>query len=173
VFRCCDVVWKGRRIVFALNLLKWPGMNQAFIASLIATVIMTVAIIPYAKRRPLGTPFSWGEAMLGSTYAFLVMFFAYGIVPHQWLVHVQNELGWRKDKPFFGPWGVFRSQASGGWFPFDLNYEQVGDIVATLIYVVFLGLQIWVWGFWQKRGKSAASTEVAVSTYGRPLVKKA
>ena len=31
---------------------------------------MTLVAIPYGKRRPIGTPFTWGEAMLGSVYAF-------------------------------------------------------------------------------------------------------
>ena len=41
------------------------------------------------------------------------------------------------------------------------------------IYVFFVGLNVFMWGWWQKRGKKVASTEVATSTYGRPLVKKA
>jgi hypothetical protein len=163
---------KGRTTVLAIDILKWPGMNQAFLVSLIVTVVMTLAVVPYAKRRPRNTPFSWGEAMLGSFYAFFVMFLAYGVVPHQWLVHVQNELGWRKDKPLLGPFDLFKPKAIGGRFPFSMNYEQVGDIVASTIYIVFLGMQMWVWKFWQQRGKTP-SKEVTVSTYGRPLVKKA
>jgi hypothetical protein len=47
----------------------------------------------------------------------------------------------------------------------------VGDIIVTGIYGLFLGLQIYVWVWWQKRGKST-STELEQSSYGRPLVKK-
>jgi hypothetical protein len=42
-----------------------------------------------------------------------------------------------------------------------------------MIYIAFLGLQIYMFSWWQKRGKKAPSTEVETSTYGRPLVKKA
>jgi hypothetical protein len=158
--------------MLAINILKWPGMNQAFIFSLILTVILTGLIFVYGKRRPIGTPVSWGEAMIGSVYAFFVMFIGYGVLPHQWLVHVQNELGWRSDKPFLGPGSIFKSQAKGGSFPFDINYLQIGDIIVTGLYGVLLGVQIYTWMWWQKRG-TEKSTAVEQSTYGRPLVKKA
>ncbi|MFZ9398725.1 MAG: hypothetical protein ACO28Q_09115, partial [Ilumatobacteraceae bacterium] len=95
--------------MLAIDILKWPGMNQAFIFSLILTLALTGLALWYGKRRPIGTPVSWGEAMLGATYAFFVMFLAYGVVPHQWLVHVQNELGWQSDKMLYGPGDIFKS----------------------------------------------------------------
>jgi hypothetical protein len=158
--------------MLAIDILKWPGMNQAFLFSFILTMLLTAVVPLYAKRRPVGTPVSWGEAMFGATYVFFVMFLAYGVVPHQWLVHVQNELGWRSDKPFLGPGDIFKSKAKGGNFPFDINYLQIGDILVTVIYGFFLGLQIFMWSWWQKRG-AKASKELEQSTYGRPLVKKA
>jgi len=157
--------------MLAIDILKWPGMNQAFLFSLALTLVLTGLVFLYGKRRPLGTPVSWGEAMAGSVYAFFVMFLAYGVVPHQWLVHVQNELGWQSDKMLNGPGNIFKSQAKGGSFPFDINYLQVGDIIVTMIYGAFLGLQIYMWSWWQKRGQTK-STEIEQSSYGRPLVKK-
>jgi hypothetical protein len=158
--------------VLAIDILKWPGMNQAFIVSFIITMVLTLVIIPYGKRRPPSKTSSWGEAMLGSLYAFFVMFLAYGIVPHQWLTHVQNELGWRADKLVYGPGRIFESQANGGKFPFEINYLQVGDALVAGLYIFFIGVQIWVWSWWQKRG-TVKSVEVATSNFGRPLVKKA
>lgn len=159
--------------VLAIDITKWPGMNQAFLVSFLLTVALTLAVIPFGKRRPVGRSLSWGAAMAAATYSFFVMFLAYGVVPHQWLTHVQNELGWQSNKLLLGPGGIFESQANGGWFPFDINYLQVGDALVVLIYGFFLGLQIWMWSWWQKRGTKAPTTELATSTYGRPLVKKA
>ena len=59
--------------MLAIDILKWPGMNAAFLTSLIVTLGLTFAVIPYGKRRPIGTPVSWGEAMLGAFYAFGVL----------------------------------------------------------------------------------------------------
>lgn len=151
-----------------------PGMNQAFLFSLFLSTALALAVVPYAKRRPVGTPFSWGEAMVASVYAFGVMFIAFGIVPHQWIDHADKDLGWTRAKLLFGPFDIVKPQAYGGWFPFTLQYEALRDIVVILIHVYYFGLVIFLWIFWQNRGKraAAASTEVAVSTFGRPLVRK-
>ena len=84
----------------------------------------------------------------------------------------KGELGWRADKPLNGPWDILKSKSHGGHFPFEINYLQVGDAVVVGIYLFFIGLNVFMWSWWQKRGKKAG-TEVATSTYGRPLVKKA
>ena len=47
------------------------------------------------------------------------------------------------------------------------------DIVVVLIHVVFFGLIIFMWGWWQKRGQRPTTVEIETSSYGRPLVKKA
>jgi hypothetical protein len=147
-------------------------VNEAFLFTFILTTVMTLVVIPVGKRRPVGKPLSWGEAMAASAYGFAVMFLAYGVVPHQWLTHVQNELGWRTDKSVNGPWDILQAKSKGGNFPFEINYLQVGDALVVGIYLFFLGLNMYVWSWWQKRGKRP-STEIATSTYGRPLVKKA
>ena len=145
---------------------------QAFVVSFVITTLLTFVAIPYGNRRPVGKPLNWGEAMAASTYVFFVMFLAYGVVPHQWLTWVQNELGWRADKTLYGVGDIFKSQARGGWFPFDINWLQIGDIIVLGIYVFFVALQCVMWAKWQKRG-TKKSTEIETSTYGLPLVKKA
>ena len=145
-----------------------------FVASLIITFGLLALIVPMAKRRPVGTPLTWGEAMVASVYAFFLMFWAYGLVPHLWLEWSGNELGWRPDKILYGPLDIVKPQSMGGWFPVTITYQTIRDIVATLIYVVLLGLQIFLWAWWQNRGKRAAAAETAIvqSEYGRPLIRK-
>ena len=56
-----------------------------------------------------------------------------------------------------------------------ISYQTIRDIIAVLIYVVFLGAQIALWVWWQKRDKRAAAAStvpVVTSDYGRPLVRK-
>lgn len=158
--------------MIAIDVLEWPGFNQAFIASFLASVLLSLALIPYGKRRPIGTPVTWGEAMLGATYIFGVLFLAYGIMPHQFIDHADKNLGWSKDKLIYGPGGILKAEAEGGWLPLTLQYEAVRDTVVVLLHAFMFGLHIFLAIWWQKRGQSATK-ELPTSTYGRPLVKKA
>jgi hypothetical protein len=99
------------------------------------------------------------------------MFLAYGVVPHQFIDHADKDLGWRKDKILFGPGGILKPKALGGNFPMTVSYEALRDIIVVVIYVVFVGVAVWSFGWWQKRGQKIE--KAPTSTYGRPLVKKA
>jgi hypothetical protein len=138
----------------------------AFVVSTVVTVLMTLAIIPYAKRRPPGTPLTWGEAMVSATYVFAIFTLAYGIVPHQWLTLAESELNWRADILVAGP------ETSIGFLPFTITMQVLKDVVAATIYIVFLGAHIAMWAIWQGRGKEKPK-EIPTSAYGRPLARKA
>ena len=138
----------------------------AFVVSLVALGISVGAIVAYARRRPPGAPLTWGEAMAAATFSFFVMFLAYGIVPHQWLAWADNELNWRADKILYGPGDIVAK------LPFTVTYQVLRDLIAAGLYVVFLGGQVFLWSMWQNRGKTKPA-EMPVSSYGRPLVKKA
>lgn len=160
-------------IAFETNVLKWPGMNEAFLFSFIlTTAIPLLTVLPYAKRRPKGTPTTWGEAMLASVFVFFLMFVAFGVVPHQFIDHADKELGWNKNLIIYGPGDILKPKALGGPFPFTMSYEAVRDILVTVIHAWYFGIIILLWHVWQKRGDGKPSTEVATSTFGRPLVKK-
>jgi len=138
----------------------------AFVMGLVALGLAVAVVLVVARRRPVGAPVTWGEAMAAATYAFFVMFLAYGIVPHQWLAWADNELNWRADKILYGPCDLLAK------LPFTLTYQVIRDVIAAGIYVVFLGGQMYLWSMWQARGKTKPA-ELPVSSYGRPLVKKA
>ncbi len=160
-------------VILGLDILKLPGVNQAFLFSFGLTLVLTFAAMAYGKRRPIGTPFSWGESMIAAVYVFGTMFVAYGVVPDRFIQHADKNLGWSKQKLLFGPFDIFKPQVNGGWFPFTISYQELRDIVVVVIHAVFFALQVWVWISWQKRGKKPVSTELETSTYGRPLVRKA
>jgi hypothetical protein len=158
-----------------------PRRVVALLASLLILALFVVPIFPYAKRRPVGTPLTWGEAMVAGTYVFFLMWWAYGTVPHLWLTWTSNELNWRPDVMLWNyemwgrtPFGFLEPQESSpeGWFPMTITMQTVRDLIVVLIYVGFLAGQMWLWAVWQKRG-SKVSAEVATSDFGRPLVKKA
>lgn len=145
----------------------------AFVASLLLTVALMALVFVVAKRRPVGAPITWGEAMVAATFAFFLLFWVYGMVPHLWLTWADNELQWRPDKIVFGPANILQPQALGGWFPMTITFQVVRDLVAVGIYGVFLGVNIWIWAWWNDRSKRASAAKaLETSEYGRPLVRK-
>ena len=148
----------------------------ALVTSIVVTALMSWGVLWYAKRRKVGTPVTWGEAMVGSIYVFFLAFLAYGVVPHQWLTLAENEWEFRADRILEGKGGIVRPISQGGWLPFNITYQAISDSVAVLFYVVFLGGQIWLWARWQGRGQRAeAKAQAALartSSFGRPLIKQ-
>ena len=140
--------------------------------SFVAALALSLAVIPYGKRRKPGGSTSWGEAMLAATFIFGVLFLTYGVVPHQWIDHADKNLGWSRDKLIFGPAGILKPQSAGGWNPITLTYEAVRDTLVVVIHAVFFGLHMFLAVWWQKRG-AVTQKELPTSTYGRPLVKRA
>ena len=91
----------------------------AFVVSFAIAILGMVVVHLYGKRRPVGTPLTWGEAIFAATFVFFLMFWAYGVVPNQWLQWANNELGWTPSKNFLtvGQWTfinvpTFRRSAS-------------------------------------------------------------
>jgi len=151
---------------------EFPFLNEAFLFTFVLSTILAIAPVFYARRRPKGTPVTWGEAMLASVYVFGTMFLAFGIVPHQWIAHSDSDLLWTKSYIIYGPGDILKPKALGGHFPFTASYEAVRDIVVVLLHVYYFGLIIFLWKVWQVLGDTKPTTEIATSTYGRPLVKK-
>jgi hypothetical protein len=148
------------------------------LTSILILVLMLLPVFYYAKRRRVGAPLTWGEAMVAGVFIFFVLFWAYGVVPHQFLTWADSELSWRPDKVWFGPTGsvtVFGATLETPWIPIQISAQVFRDIIATTIYIVFLGVQIWFWVWWQNRDKRAEAAKAIEPTtpYGRPLIKRA
>jgi hypothetical protein len=138
--------------------------------SFLVAIAGMAGVMLYGRRRPVGAPLSWGEAIAAATFAFALMFWVYGVVPHQWLQWANNELGWTPSKKLLGPNDVLKNR-----LPFKLDYEKLRDVVVVGIYGFFLTAHVAMWALWQDRSKRAdqrAQRELAPSTYGRPLVKQ-
>jgi hypothetical protein len=151
----------------------------AFISTLLVLALGVGIMAFFAKRRPVGTPLSWGEAMIAGTFVFFLIFWAYGVVPHYFLMWADNELNWRPDVALYEySWvggvtlGFFESQESGGWFPVSINMKHIRDIIVVTIYVVLLGAFMYLAAWWQKRGSADTTTELVTSDFGRPMVRK-
>ena len=149
----------------------------AFVTSLIILFIGVGVCLYFGRRRPLGTPLTWGEAFVAATVGFGLMVVAYGVVPHQWLDFADNELLWRPDRILlalsadgitFGD--AATTLAARGRIL--ISYQTVRDIIAATLYIVFLAVQMFMWAGWQRRGRAKAGVE-PTSRFGRPLMKKA
>jgi hypothetical protein len=138
--------------------------------SFVVAIVGVSGVVLYGRRRPVGADLTWGEAIAAATFVFALMFWAYGVVPHQWLQWANNELRWTPSKKLFGPHDILKD-----YLPFTLDYEKLRDLVVVVIYGIFLSLHVGMWAMWQDRSKRAekrAQRELAPSTYGRPLVKQ-
>jgi hypothetical protein len=141
----------------------------AFVTSIVITLVMVGVAVVWGRRRPVGAPLSWGEAMGASVYVFFAAFMAFGVVPHQWLAYADNELSWRKDAIIAGPGSHLLPKV----IPFSVTKETMRDIVVVAIYAVGLSGLVAAWAWWNKRGRvKPAPAALVTSTYGRPLVRK-
>lgn len=143
----------------------------AFVTSLIVAIGCNVAVLLYSKRRPVGAPLSWGEAMAAAIFAFLVFNLWYGVVPHQWITLADNEWNWRSDRLLFGPGEILKPQAEGGWLPITITYVALRDFVVLGLYGAGMFFHVYHWAQWQDRAKTKPEV-VPTTTYGRPLARK-
>ena len=141
----------------------------AFATSLLLGFAGSGAVVLYSKRRTPGAPLSWGEAMAGATFAFVLFNLWYGVIPHQWITLADNEWGWRTDRLVYGPWDVLRPNR---FLPMTIHYQVLRDIIVTVIYGIGLTLHVFHWVQWNNRAKAKPEI-VPTTTYGRPLARKA
>jgi hypothetical protein len=152
-------------------------ISARYIASVVVFLLMLIPFFVVAGSREPGATLTWGEAMLAATYVFLLLFWLYGVIPHEFLTWADAELAWRPDKKIIGPEATWTWLSAGFWkaIPITIHKQIIRDLIATLLYVIGLGMFIWAFAFWNDRAKKAteaAATEKR-SAYGRPLVAKA
>ncbi len=157
----------------------------AFYASVIVDVALIVGAMLYLRRRPRGTPLTWGEAFAGATYIFAIFYLSYAMVPHQFITMADKDFGWRSDVfgiptgPFY-TWPIINGRhnlwPNGVTFfgrgRLMVNEQTVRDIIVTNMYVVAFVTHFKLFGIANRRGDKGAEV-VPVSPYGRPLVRKA
>lgn len=137
----------------------------AFVTSIVVLAVGIAIAFRVGDRRPVGTPLTWAEAMLGSVGILALLLVGYAVLPNQWLAWADNELKWRAD-------AIAYRLSFWDRGTITITKQAIRDIVATLLYVVLLGLNIYLWAKWQKRGQKKEVPAIETSTYGRPLVKR-
>ncbi|MCU1371523.1 MAG: hypothetical protein JWO77_2717 [Ilumatobacteraceae bacterium] len=140
--------------------------NVAFTGSLIVMFILAGIVVLASKKRPKDAYLSWGEAMAASVFCTFGLFWAFGVVPHQWLTYSGSELAMRSDAILAGPGSTGLME----WSPIVISKQTLADLIAVGIYGMSFTLTVVLWSMWQKRGQKKTE-EVEKSSYGRPLVK--
>ncbi|MCZ7535805.1 MAG: hypothetical protein M5T61_07660 [Acidimicrobiia bacterium] len=145
------------------NVLEWIGLESA--GRLIWSTLLLVGgcVVAYVlTTRPKSPePVTWAQAVLGAVAVYALMILAYGTVPHEWLNYASSRMNWGEDTFFFRQ----------GVIPFDMNRRAGADIGATIIYAVFLVVQVWLSVRWQKRPVAEAAGAPSEDT--GPSVRKA
>jgi len=151
-----------------------------FFVALFAFIVGVAVIFFVGRRRPPGTPLTWGEAFVGATFVFGVLLLAYGVVPNEWMKWADNGLLWRPDRIWFAvstKMPVFFTgtnaavEAAAGRGRIIVSFQALRDIIAAGIYILMLVAQVWLWIVFQKRGRKQATAEVErTSSFGRPVV---
>ena len=140
----------------------------ALVTSILATAGMIVGIVWYGKRRPTDRRTTWGEAMLGAAFIFMLLLLVFGVVPDRWVRLTDNEWGWSVER-FLVTEGQFLTSPIT-FPPLRIDLKKVSDMVVVVEHIAALiGLPLlWLW--WQRRDKAPAGPE-PTSDYGRPLLK--
>lgn len=163
------------------NLLpSWHFFQPAgrLIWSTLLLVAIVVGAFIMAKRPKPAEPPTWAQCMLGAVFVFGAMLLAYGTVPHEWLTYGNSYLKWNESK------FLVRSGQKLGpirFLNFDVNKRVLNDTVVTIIYVVVLSVNVYLFALWQKRPVRTEQTDTAAtaapsekvvgeSAYGRPVV---
>ena len=157
----------GKSNEMGAALVRHPLANAvAFTGSLIVMFVLAGIVVLYSKKRPKDAYLSWGEAMASSVFCTFGLFWAFGVVPHQWLTYSGSELAMRSDAILAGPGSTGLMQFS----PIVISKQTLADLIAVGIYGMAFTLTVVLWAVWQNRGQKKTD-EVEKSNYGRPLVK--
>jgi len=139
----------------------------------VGLLVIGLIIIMVLMRRPKSErPATWAQCMAGAVGTFAMFALAYAIVPHEWITFADKYLQWGTTKFLVrsGQEVLFLK------FPFDINMKAISDIIATGIYAVMFGLNLFLFAMWQKRGAEKEETPEAppkTSRFGRPLRRRA
>lgn len=140
----------------------------ALVTSVIVTLAMVWAIVEYGKRRPTTRPTTWGEAMFGAAFVFMLLLMVFGVVPDRWIRLTDNEWGWSVERFAFTEGQFLTSPIT--FPPMRMDLKKVSDTVVVIEHVVaFVGLPL-LWRWWQRRDEPKA-TAAPTSDFGRPLIR--
>jgi hypothetical protein len=151
--------------------LAWTHPAGRLIWSCVLLLIGIGIVLVLARRPKSAEPATWAQSIVGALAVFALMIVAYGTVPHEWITFANSYLKWGTAKYLMTRNHILH---------FDINLQAVNDAVAAVIYVVMLGVNMFLISIWQKRPVRAPETSDAMeerqpagtSAYNRPVTSK-
>jgi len=147
------------RSIFGFDL---PWLRKA--ARLIYSIVLfAIGLAAAAKviRTPKRTNDSptWVQCFVGAMFVWAMFALGYGVIPHEWLTFGNSYLNFDSSSFLLHKNRIV---------PFDITRDKFLDAVASLIYVVVLGLNVMFFAAWQKRkvAEPVAAGESPVSDAG-------
>ncbi len=139
----------------------------ALTTAIVVTALMVWVGVAYGKRRPADRPTTWGEAMVGAVFVFMVLLLLFGIVPDRWVRLTDNEWGWSVERFLFTEGQFLTSPVT--FPPTRMDLKKLSDLVVVIEHLAAIGGLLVLWRWWQKRDQEKITAE-PVSDFGRPLI---
>jgi hypothetical protein len=129
-------------------------MGRLIWSTLLLTIGIVAVMIVIRRPKKSNEPITWVQAVLGAMFVWVMLTLAYGVVPHEWLIFGNSYLNF--DTTTY----VMRANRI---VHFGITRDKVVDAVAAGIYVVMLGLNVYLFVAWQKRKVAEPAVEVEAS----------
>ena len=130
------------RTFFAWHM-PWLRKAARLLYSIVLFAIgLGVAALVIRRPKRSSEPATWAQCMLGALFVWFMFALGYGVIPHEWLTFGNSYLNFDSSSFLLHKNSVV---------PFDLTRDKLVDAVAALIYVVMLGLNVYLFAAWQKR----------------------
>jgi hypothetical protein len=172
--------------VFGFNTPYLRPAGRLIWASVMFAAGLAIVFVLLRIPKKSSEPATWAATMLGALFVFGMMVLAYGTIPHEWLTFASSYLNFNKANFI-----VREGQLAGNLPPFDIPKAAFVDAVAAGMYIVFIGLNVYLFAAWQKRkvrepvttegeeveaaepggpfARLRSRREKRVSAYGRPV----
>ena len=136
--------------------------------AIIVTALMVWVIVAVGKRRPTDRPTTWGEAMLGAVFVFMLLLLLFGILPDRWVRLTDNEWGWSVERFLFTEGQLLTSPVT--FPPTRMDLKKLSDVVVVIEHVLAVSGLLLLLRWWQHRDETEEIAE-PVSDFGRPLIR--
>jgi hypothetical protein len=138
------------RTIFGLHL-PWLRKAARLLYSLVLFALGLLAAYGVIKMpKHTNEPATWVQTILGAMFVWIMFALGYGVIPHEWLTFANSYLNFDSSSFLMHKNRILH---------FDITRDKAADAVAALIYVVVLGLNIFLFAAWQKRKVAEPATD--------------